>query len=74
MRVQNVLRFGDDTVLHGTCGGHHRYERATAAIEADPDFGLALNNRALTRVVLNRDLKAAVDDSGSGIRDRSSRC
>lgn len=40
----------------------------TAAIDLDGTMGLAYNNRALTRVILNRDLKGALDDSDEALK------
>ncbi len=40
----------------------------SAAIDLDRTMGLAYNNRALTRVVLNRDLKGALDDADEALK------
>lgn len=49
-----------------------QYDKAladySAAIEADKTMGLAYNNRALTRVLLNRDLKPALDDADEALK------
>lgn len=49
-----------------------QYDQALAdygtAIDLDRTMGLAYNNRALTRVILNRDLKGALDDSDEALK------
>ena len=49
-----------------------QYDQALAdystAIDLDRTMGLAYNNRALTRVILNRDLKGALDDADEALK------
>jgi len=66
---------GDPLAFYNRGYAHFRlkqYDKAladySAAIDLDRTLGLAFNNRALTRVVLDKELKAALDDADEALR------